>query len=68
MAEARKKSTTPKKKSAATTKTDSAPKSEPSRSKNGITGTKNRDNQFWSVILFAAGVLIALMTLVKGSG
>ena len=67
MAEARKKSTTTKKKSAATAKTDSAPKSEPSRSKNGITGTKNRDNQFWSVILFAAGVLIALMTLVKGS-
>lgn len=28
---------------------------------------KNDSNQFWSIILFAFGILIALMTLVKGS-
>lgn len=28
---------------------------------------KNENNQFWSIILFALGVLIALMTFIKGS-
>lgn len=52
MAETRKKSTAPKKK----------PADKPASS-----APKNKDNQFWSIILFAVGILVALMTIIKGT-
>ena len=33
----------------------------------GNSAPKNDQNQFWSIILFALGTLVALMTLIKGS-
>lgn len=48
------------KSSQASTKTAPAAKSKP-------TELENDKNQFWSIILFAAGVLILLMSLIKGT-
>ena len=38
-----------------------------SNSSKKITEPKNENNQFWSIILFALGVLTALMTIIEGS-
>ncbi len=43
-----------------------APKREPVRS-NAKTAPQNESNQLWSILLFALGVLTALMVLVKGT-
>ena len=42
-------------------------KAAPPEKKEKSGAPKNDSNQFWSIILFAAGILVALMTLIKGS-
>ncbi len=61
MAESTKKKTSGQQKK----KTDT-PKREPARA-NKKSAPQNDSNQFWSVILFALGILTALMVLVKGT-
>ena len=61
MAEAKKNTKgAPKKKS-------EAPKREPVKANTKTTAPQNESNQLWSILLFALGVLTALMVLVKGT-
>lgn len=61
MAEAKKTTKgAPKKKS-------EAPKREPVKANTKTTAPQNESNQLWSILLFALGVLTALMVLVKGT-
>ncbi|SHM41551.1 FtsK/SpoIIIE family DNA translocase [Ruminococcus flavefaciens] len=57
---------TKKKASAKTQKKPEAPKREPVKS-NKKTAPQNESNQLWSIILFALGILSALMVLVRGT-
>ena len=57
---------TKKKSSGKTQKKPEAPKREPVKS-NKKTVPQNESNQLWSVILFALGILSALMVLIKGT-
>lgn len=41
--------------------------SEPKKSRTAVQGQKDPVNQFWSVILFACGILIFLFTVISGS-
>ena len=61
MAEAKKRSTTAKKGG------DTAKRAESGSAKSTASAPKNKDNQFWSIVLFAVGILVAMMTLIKGS-
>ncbi len=61
-------------KPAADSKKATNPKAEPQqkqtqkeKGKQQSSAPKNEQNQFWSIILFAVGILIALMTVIKGS-
>jgi S-DNA-T family DNA segregation ATPase FtsK/SpoIIIE len=61
MAEAKKTTKgAPKKKS-------EAPKREPVKANTKTAAPQNESNQLWSILLFALGVLTALMVLVKGT-
>ena len=60
MAETKKKNTGTK------SKKPEAPRREPVRS-SSKNAPQNESNQLWSIILFALGVLVALMTLIKGT-
>lgn len=60
MAEAKKKTTSANNKSV-------SDKNETAKPKSISSAPKNKDNQFWSVILFASGILVALMTVIKGT-
>ncbi len=57
---------TKKRTSGQKSKKSEAPKREPARA-NKKTAPQNDSNQFWSVILFALGILIALMVIIKGT-
>lgn len=57
---------TKKKASAKTQKKPEAPKREPVKS-NKKAAPQNESNQLWSIILFALGILSALMVLVRGT-
>ena len=43
------------------------PKESPSRANTKTSAPQNESNQFWSILLFALGVLTALMVLIKGT-
>ncbi len=58
--------TTKKKTSGQQKKKTETPKREPSRA-NKNSAPQNDSNQFWSVILFALGILSALMVLINGT-
>lgn len=65
MAETKKKPATSKPKKPAAQK-NAAPKREPIKS-TAKTAPQNESNQLWSILLFAFGVLTALMVLIKGT-
>ena len=65
MAETKKKPAASKPKKPAAQK-NAAPKREPIKS-TAKTAPQNESNQLWSILLFAFGVLIALMVLIKGT-
>lgn len=65
MAERKKKAASTGKKGGA--KNTKKPASEPKKSRTAVQGQKDPVNQFWSVILFACGILIFLFTVISGS-
>lgn len=52
---------------AETKKKNTASTKKPTAEKPASSAPKNKDNQFWSIILFAVGILVALMTIIKGT-
>lgn len=65
MAERKKKAASTGKKGGAKNTKKAA--SEPKKSRTAVQGQKDPVNQFWSVILFACGILIFLFTVISGS-
>ncbi len=68
MAEGKKKSTaSAKKKNTAKKQIQKKAASTAKRSRTAVQAQKDPVNQFWSVILFAFGILIFLFTVISGS-
>ena len=62
-----------KAKTGSDTKTSTNPKADNQKKQgqkskgNQTSAPRNEQNQFWSIILFAVGILVALMTVIKGT-
>ena len=62
-----------KTKASSDTKTSANPKADNQKKQgqkskgNQTSAPRNEQNQFWSIILFAVGILVALMTVIKGT-
>ena len=54
-------------KSSANPKADNQQKQSQKTKSKQTSAPKNEQNQFWSIILFAVGILVALMTVIKGT-
>lgn len=54
-------------KASANPKADNQKKQGQKSKGNQTSAPKNEQNQFWSIILFAVGILVALMTVIKGT-
>ena len=67
MAEGKKKSTASAKKNTAKKADTKKAASTAKRSRTAVQAQKDPVNQFWSVILFAFGILIFLFTVISGS-
>ncbi|MCI7804100.1 MAG: DNA translocase FtsK [Oscillospiraceae bacterium] len=67
MAERKKKAASTGKKGGAKNTNTKKAASEPKKSRTAVQGQKDPVNQFWSVILFACGILIFLFTVISGS-
>ena len=67
MAESKKKGSTARKKSTAKDSGTKKAASEPKKSRTSVQAQKDPINQFWSVILFASGILIFLFTVISGN-